>query len=189
MYELIKGLSDLPISLTAFVFAYLLREQKKYRWAILFLSTGFAALLGALLHSVALPMDTFRIVWCILYMLLYAVGFLLFRQLCRCLGILWPRHPVYILSIVLWICSVCLRIKDCQWDIYVFAFYAVVLIVPVAIQLFTHRDARSTLKWMLLLLVFAVLCQIFKRLLPFGVIISHCFIFLSLFFGYLSADE
>lgn len=185
MGELIKGVSDLPVSLLALVLGYLLRERGQNRWALVFFLAGIGAAMGAFVHAVPLELKVFRTVWLMLYSLLYGTV-LLFRL--RVLNEP-PKGYLYILGALLWLVTVILLLRGSGWDIYVFALFAAVVLIPVFFRIFAQPDASPYLKRMLIAAAPALAFQALKAVIPYGVVLGHVCLMVALIFAYCVAAQ
>ena len=185
MGELLKGVSDLPVSLLALVLGYLLRERGQNRWALVFFLAGIGAAMGAFVHAVPLEPEVYRTVWFMLYSLLYGTV-LLFRL--RVLNEP-PKVSLYVLGALLWLLTIILLLRGSGWDIYVFALFAAVVLIPVFIRVFAQTDASPYLRRMLIAAALALAFQALKAVIPYGVVLGHVCLMVALIFAYCVAAQ
>ena len=141
---------------------------------------GIAAAMGAFVHAVPLEPKVFRTVWFMLYSLLYGTV-LLFR-----LRIMNepPKVSLYVLGALLWLLTIILLLRGSGWDIYVFALFAAVVLIPVFIRVFAQPDASPYLRRMLIAAALALAFQALKAVIPCGVVLGHVCLLAALVFAY-----
>lgn len=189
MGELLKGLSDLPVSLLALLFAYSLRLRGQLRWAAVFLLVGIAALLGALLHGVPLAPDVLRAVWCLEYALMFTAVFCFCRQMGLVVSGTRPGPAVYALSVALFAAAIVLRLRDSRWDIYMLVAYAAVLGIPLAFRILTRPGSPACARWMLAAAGLSLAFQALKTVIPFGVVLGHLCLLAALALAFRTAVQ
>ena len=179
--EMYKGLSDLPICLLALIFGIVL--SKKYKeektWKVFFFFLACTSALGAVAHVFAFSALAKKVVWTVLYVLLFE----LLRMLSSLLGRYIKeeyRYPkvLYLAEVLIFAATLFLLYKESPLDIYVFIIFAA---LNVLWMLKLVRENGIPLRVALFLVsgVLAGFFQALKTVIPHGVVLGHVMILLA----------
>ena len=201
LYEALKGFTDLPLAVLAFLFAVLCKKHATPKgWATLYAIIGVAATLGAFVHGVALPPLVGALVWVVLYPLLF--------EAVRRFGVVFaaavdhtykpsPRG-VFIAELLFYLAALAalfllLPYQILNYDILLFAIFAVLIFIQTAIRIFRAPKLSKLTVLFLALLAIPLLLQIFESVIPYAVVIEHTFLAVELYIAYriarTAADE
>ena len=189
-YEMLKGLSDVPIALISFVFGLLLLKKKK-EWSSLFLLIAVSAVLGAVVHTFDFPRAWNRAIWIVLYIFLYElIRRFAHLMVCYVSGKTdKERTPVYILEAVLYAVTLIFMFCVDINDIYVFVVFAAVMLVRVACAFVRFRPVPFKAGLLMAVLIFPLALQALEAVIPYAVLIEHMILAAALFIAYLMARE
>lgn len=177
LYEALKGFTDLPLAILSLIFGILCyKKMKNKAWATLFFIIAVAATLGAVVHGIALPDLAAKMIWVVLYPLLF--------EAVRRFGVLFgayldkenkPLSSILIpLEIALYIGALfALFLNSKLHDILVFAVYAVIVFIIAAVRVVRAMPLPKLVTVFLVLLAFPILLQICESFIPYAVVIEH----------------
>ena len=182
MYEILKGLTDLPICILSIIFMILIyRKNKKSKSFYAFLFLSIASLGGILLHCFKVTEPFLSICWVIECILLMKVV-LMFIFLILNKDI---KKIFKILLIILIIPIILSRIFLPRLDIYFVTVYSSILLIYMLYIMYKEKIKIKNQKKIIIVLILTVISQIIKDLIPYGVVIGHILILSILYFIYL----
>ena len=190
LYEMLKGLSDIPIALISFVFGLLLWKKRK-EWSLLFLLIAVSAVLGAVVHTFDFPRAWNRVIWIVLYIFLYElIRRFAHLMVCYVSGKAErERTPVYILEAVLYAVTLVFMFCVDINDIYVFVVFAAVMLVRVACASVRFRPVPFKAGLLMAVLIFPLALQALEAVIPYAVLIEHIILAASLCIAFVMARE
>jgi len=180
--EFYKGASDIPIAILALFFAYAIwHKNHKTKWGLFFLGLGVCALIGAAAHMIILSPTVKKIVWTVLYAMMYETVRALIICLTEYITLedISISRPVLITEGALFLISIILLYCQSEYDIYVFvAFcvFAIACIVKPALK----NELPIKVFHFLLFGAFAIFFQAIKKYFAYGVVLGHGFILVAI---------
>lgn len=218
--ELAKGISDLVVAIACIPAArYVAKrpasasaEQLKTKWKLVFILLGIASLMGFFMHSFVIPDIPLRILWVVLYLVMYAAAFCMdstVTDMYRHTGSNTPYPIVGSVAVagVFFLLTAGIRLFTGKNTILIFGIYACLIVAHIVLMAVralsqqtripasaTHRATRANGPFAKLLIAFiplviALLCQIlfgetgvFKHFIIDGAVLAHIFILISLVF-------
>ncbi len=188
---MLKGLTDLPITLIAFIFAILLVKKTDKQWTILFFLIAVGGLLGTVVHTFALPVLINRLIWIVLYLILLEIvrRFALIMVWCASGEKQKERISVYVAECIMYAVTLILLFRDSIDSIYVFVVFAALIFVKMAVAMLKFR--RTTLKVNLFVvgLLVPLLLQAVSDFLPYAVVYEHIAIVVEMFVAFSLARD
>lgn len=180
--EMYKGISDIPIVILAMFFSIFLRKfEEKKVWSQFFMLLAEAAFIGAAVHMLALDGSYKKIAWAVLYVMLYEVVRNLSMAICEYVLKEEVKFPklLWWVQIACFIASFVLLLKESKYDIYVFAGYAVLILLwAIVIAI------KNKISWKLILFfglaLLAAAFQLAKDVIKFGVVWGHLAIIVAI---------
>lgn len=190
LYELLKGLSDIPIAIIALIFGILLWKKKK-QWASLFLLISVSAVFGAVVHSIDFPRGWNRAIWIVLYIFLYElIRRFAYLMVCYVSGKQSAeRSCVYIIEAVLYAVTLVFMFTLDINDIYVFVVFAVIMLIRVLIALIKCRPVPFKARLLMIVLLFPLALQALEAAIPYAVLIEHVILAAALCIAFVMAKE
>ena len=188
--EIIKGLTDLPLAIIAGVFFILLKKRGAGRdWTMLFFYIFIAGLLGCVAHSFTLGKFSHRALWLLLFPVMFELV-TVFTELVYELdgdGEFLPEKLRRTEMIFLVIAEV-LTVAYFRAAIYSFAAYGAVLAFYLIWLVRNNKKLAERLLTPTVLIVAALVLQIFKAVIPGGTAVAHILLCVALFFTYRLAE-
>lgn len=181
--EMLKGLTNIPILLISALCGVILLRKKAAHRSKLFFMISFAALLGTVLHTFVIDKIPFVILWSLLYALLYEVARTFSNMILSVEKGIFLRESKAVFAIegVMFIASVVLCSIDNYLDIYVFAAFAIALMINLICRIVRSHDFAGKMIPLCIMLVAVLTVQALKDTIPHGVVIVHILIALTLF--------
>ena len=173
-----KGVTDLPIALAALIFGLLLKKQKRNDWMLLFLLVALSAVMGAAVHLLRLTPTVRRIVWTVLYALLYedirrfSLLMTAYISGCRaqeCRAVWWTEGLLYL-------CTILVLMTHELHSIYILVVFMVIMLVRIAVCLARYRFRPARATGLMTLLVFPVTLQALADVISAAVVAEHLLI-------------
>ena len=191
--EMMKGLSDLPVFLITLILGLVLLKEKKAAYR-LFLTVAVAALLGNVVHSYQIEKTTEKILWVILYVLMY--------ECVRLFAIFTAGHlrkpetlnpvetKVIVLSeVVFCLGSIILELIDSPADIYLYVVFAAAVATFLFIETRKQREEAKKMYILMLILIAAIALQALKGISEYLVTAAHIVLCIGIVYLYLIAKE
>lgn len=190
LYEALKGYTDLPIALAAFVLGLLAKKKKAPRgWALLLVTVGAAALVGALFHIFALPTPLRKFFRVVMHVLLYEAIFLftvLFAEYLHKDHDLDLKH-LRIMEAVLLVCSAAAVILLDKYDMMIFVLFAAACVAIFVICIIGAKKIPLKAGCLFAVLPVLLLLQGFSDVIPYAVVTEHIIITAALIIIYFIA--
>lgn len=190
LYEMLKGLSDIPIALIALVFGVLLRKKNK-EWSSLFLLITVSAVLGAVVHTFDFPRVWNRVIWIVLYIFLYElIRRFAHLMVCYISGRAErERTLVYILEALLYGVTVVFMFAVSINDIYILVLFALIMLVRVVTSMVKFAPALFKARLLMAVLLFPLVLQALEEVIPYAVLIEHIILAAALCIAFSMAKE
>ena len=183
--EAAKGFTDLPIAVLALVFAALAWKNGNKKAGAVFLFTGIGAIFGAVVHIFVLPPLIRKIVWTVLYVLLFES---IRRFTVLFLGFIRPPKTVekvlLIAAVSLYVVSLFFLYEIEANDILVLILFALICIAALIYSVIRYRYQNRYLVPFFGLAGSAALLQIPGDRFPIFVVLEHFCLFAALFIVY-----
>jgi len=187
LYEALKGFTDIPLAVLALIFAVLLRKKgADRRWSTLFFIVAAAAVLGSVVHSIALSRVADAVVWTVLHPFLYEAA--------RRFGLLFSSFidkqehrsapAVFVAEIGFYLAGLPLLYLIPHNDIYSFAAFAVLIFIQTLVPILKAPKLPPLAIVFLVLLAIPLLLQIGENIIPYAVVVEHLLLALDLYIAY-----
>jgi len=172
--ELYKGISDLPIFLLAVFFAFQKVTYGEKTWSTFFFKLAASSLLGSIVHIFSFPSSTKKILWTILYVLLYETLRSLIIALTEYLTHedVSKSKVILITEAVLFLVNIKLLFMGSTYDIYLFVIFGIFSLMQI-LKPALKAGCNKKLVFFFSFCVLAILFQALKTFLPGGVVFSH----------------
>lgn len=162
--ELWIGLTDLPICISALVFALLIRKsssENRKIWGLEYTIIACGALLGSIVHCFEMPVAVNKALWVVLYVFLYAMCFLFFSLMYEALkgrkpDKIWLKAAA-VCMVASWLIKLFINRNDL--DVYVLVIYAMVPTAIVIAECIRQGKSASRERLLLILLGLALVSQ------------------------------
>ena len=186
MYEILKGLTDLPIFIISIIFMILIyRKNKKSKAFMAFLILSIASLFGVILHCIKIEETILSICWvieCFILMTLFnKFVFLLINN--------DIKKIFKVIPIVLLIPIILSRIFIKELDIYFVILYGLLVLSYMFFIIIKEKIKFKNKKKLILLLILAIISQILKDIIKYGVVIGHLLTIIILYYVYLEIKD
>lgn len=182
--EAAKGFTDIPIALLALVIGILLIKKKEP--AYMFFCIAFSAVLGAIVHSVSMPLLYVNLIWIFLYPLLYEC----IRRFAH-VYISYIRKektkekkPVLLIELLFILINDSVVFADTKYDILILMGFATIMIFRVAVCISKTKNVPKNAMILLVLLPLPVIMQTLEGIVPYAVVIEHILISADMIYAY-----
>ena len=173
--EFYKGITDIPLVLVAGFFAIFLKKfDDKKNWSSFFMTLAGVAFIGAVVHIFTMDDLYHKIIWAVLYILLYEVirnlvvviGEYITGQAWRYPKLMWIAEAVFVFF------SLGFLFTNSKYDIYVFVAFCV---INLAWVIYFVGKNKLTTKFILFIAacIVSVALQLLKEIVPYAVAIEH----------------
>ncbi len=188
---MLKGLTDLPIALISLVFALLLAKKTDKQWSILFFFIATGGLLGTVVHTFALSVLLNRLIWVVLYVILFEIvrRFALIMVWCASGEKQKERIPVYATECVVYAVTLIFLFQGSIDSIYVFVVFAALILFRTVVAMLKFRRTPLKVNLFVAGLLVPLLLQAVSDLLPYAVVYEHIAIIIELFVAFLVAKD
>ena len=189
--ELWKGISNAPIAAFALIAGVLLLFEKgvKWEWRAICLETAFASFLGMFVHIFKLPEIYRKLIWVLLYAVLFEV-----------IRLFGHRAAVYItqnerkerlmtriIEIALYLEAVVLLFITNGWDMAMLVLFSLLCVIRIVMAIIKHPCVPKLFFVLLGIAALAVIILALKSFIPYAVVICHILIALSIVIFYFIA--
>lgn len=191
MNEILKSLTDVPIAIVALVLGIYAGRNRKKEYEYFFLLITAAAIIGTVAHATDLPLGIYRVVWVILYLLLFEIVFRFSSIFCLYIDNSreYPKKQFRILELILFVCaSITVVIID-RYDIYFFVIFDVICLTFLIMRMVKAKKLKPKVKIILLLAAIALILQGLTDLIPYVVAVAHIVVAVVLIILYSLSDE
>lgn len=189
--ESMKGFTDLPIAALCFIFGGLAWKMKSANYAKLFCLVGVAAVLGSVVHVIAMPALAVQIIWTFLYPLLFeSVRY--FSELFSAYNLKDNsplNRPILLAEILLCLgCLLCLWIWN-AFDMLFLILFAVICGARIVAAFIRSPEKRPKAILIMASFPFAIIFQTLEEVMPYSIVGEHIVFMIMLVDVYLIAKE
>ena len=193
LYELLKGLSDIPLAVLAVVFCVILFKNRAVRkgWPVMFIFLAVSAVMGTALHCFSIAEPRNSRLWAILLALMFEsvrqFSFLMVSNMepafCS------EKRSVQSAEAIILIIAVWLEFSSSRKGIFAFVAFSMLMLARIFIRMIKFPHS-SKINVIFILLFSGALLQSFRDVIPGAVVIAHLLVAAALFFIFrLAAEE